>query len=237
MEVPAHDKWEYGRCRDNPNYYKQAYEELRKKIRNIVKEEFTKLTDDEIDAYGAGDFLPELEERKKINGKKGEDLDGKIAKLEVRDIKPPEHLTSAKIPNADTIEVSVPVHKKHAHTGAVNPNLVPPTSRVKEKFVAVPIVKRVIAKPGRNGYYRAVLVPENDAKYSFLAIEIAGEVSSFKTKVLSARLVSGNAEILKTVGNKISLRNIKKTGPIIIDFCIDFTEYCMMEMKYYESKK
>ncbi len=59
MEVPSHDAWEPGRCRGEEKYYNKVFEDLRRYLKNTVKECFGKVESVSMDAFGAADFLPD----------------------------------------------------------------------------------------------------------------------------------------------------------------------------------
>lgn len=58
MENPAHTAWSHNRFEKDPNLAKKIYSDLRKFMREKVKELFQQNTADVMDAVGLGDFLP-----------------------------------------------------------------------------------------------------------------------------------------------------------------------------------
>lgn len=84
MEMPAHDKWEPGRCKVNKTFYVNAYADLKKYLREKIIESFGVPQQDVEVAYGMDEFFAdtvsdgtmdiELKERKpkaKITKRKG----------------------------------------------------------------------------------------------------------------------------------------------------------------------
>ena len=53
----------------------------------------------------------------------------------------------------------------------------------------------------------------------------------------NSNLLEGNTSIKKIQGNTIYLDSVKKNDVLKIDLQLDFDEYCLLEVTYYENKK
>lgn len=78
MENPAHNEWSPERFEKNPKLAKIIYSDLRKFIREAVKENFLEEVSEIMDAVGLNDFLPNKLHTMKNGDKKSESLDTKI---------------------------------------------------------------------------------------------------------------------------------------------------------------
>lgn len=81
MENPAHDKWSEERYEKDPKLAKKIYSDLRKFIRNAIKDQFQEQITDEMDAVGLNDFLPNKSLESDQSQKKTESLNSTIKSL------------------------------------------------------------------------------------------------------------------------------------------------------------
>jgi len=92
MENPEHNQWDHDRYEKNPNLAKQIYADLRKFLRDTVREQFQEIVKDEIDAFGLNDFLPNKNLISEDSQAKVESLGGTVKSLikKEKDHKPKE---------------------------------------------------------------------------------------------------------------------------------------------------
>lgn len=81
MENPEHNQWDHDRYEKNPNLAKQIYADLRRFLRDTVREQFQENIKDEIDAFGLSDFLPNKNLISEDSQAKVESLGGTIKSL------------------------------------------------------------------------------------------------------------------------------------------------------------
>ena len=105
----------------------------------------------------------------------------------------------------------------------------------KEKVIS----KRVICLNPNSGKYKVVMVAPDKARHLKLQFSIAGEQNDFDLGVQEAVLKSatGNGRISEVKGNTVYIDNIERGERLELSVTVDFHEYCMMEVDYYESKK
>ena len=68
---------------------------------------------------------------------------------------------------------------------------------------------------------------------------ISGEQSDVALPLVAANVVSSPEGLVvkKVQDDSVFLEGIKKGAPVEMEVRIDFDNYCMMEVDYYESKK
>lgn len=86
MENPEHNKWEPKRYEDDPRLADDVFSDLRKFIRDTVKEKFQEKITDEMDAVGLSDFLPNKNLIADGTEKKKESLTTKVKTIKKKEI-------------------------------------------------------------------------------------------------------------------------------------------------------
>ena len=81
MENPAHNEWSPERYEKNPSLAKKIYSDLRKFIRETVKEKFQEQVKESMDAVGLSDFLPNKFKSSEKFITKSESLDRNIKSI------------------------------------------------------------------------------------------------------------------------------------------------------------
>ena len=83
-----------------------------------------------------------------------------------------------------------------------------------------------------------MIIPE-DAEKAKLSFDISGEQNDFDLPIVSARVISNdeNLSVERTKDNEVYLSGLKKGQRLNLEIKIDFDEYCMMGVDYYEDKK
>ncbi|MCU9614876.1 hypothetical protein OEV98_15130 [Caldibacillus lycopersici] len=105
MENPAHNEWSPERYEKNPKLAKRIYEDLRKFIRNTVKEHFQEKITDSMDATGLSDFLPNKSRLTDATAKRRETLSSTIKSI-IKKEKKQEEVLQEK-PKGTTNEVDI----------------------------------------------------------------------------------------------------------------------------------
>ncbi len=259
MEVPSHDAWEPGRCRDNKSYYEKVLKGFRKYIKDCVHECFGKIDTDTMDAIGANDFLPDKIEDNDEPKLVKNDLTSRIKRLFGKSVEPTKKKTKAlKISEieADGDEKGGsgpgdgegPPPGTGPHPGP-KPGPFPgeedgENRKTDEKgkqatYKEISVKKRLISTERKEGKYRLSFFSPVKASKAKLVFSVAGEQSDFELPIKTAEIVAAHeeTEIEKVESNTIYLNNMKKGESICIEIKVDFDSYCMMEVDYYAYKK
>lgn len=234
MEVPSHDKWEPGRCRENVKFYTGAFDDLKKYMREQVKEHFGKAASSTMDAYGASDFIPDRIDEEAEQKLQKNDLTTRIKRLLGKEKAP----VKKKVKQVELVSKEEPSgtgkSKTKGNQGSTGSQ---PGDTVGYKKVDVK--KRLACVNANSSTYKLSFLLPNKAKRGKLQFFISGEQSDVELPVVSAKILSGPAglAITKISDDSIYLDGIQKGAPVSLEVSIDFDNYCMMEVDYYESKK
>lgn len=232
MEVPSHDAWEPGRCKEDKKQLEKIYSDLRKYLREKVKENFAKAGSAQLDAFGASDFLPDKITSEEANGIVKEKLMNQIKNLLGKDMKPQKRAPRR-------VEIGVSPDEKGPNTrkgnkpgknGGIEPG-------GDKGFKFVDVKQRIICRDKNKGIYTVKYIVPHNAKRARLDFIISGEQSDYNLPIKSANVIEGNASVELIKENKLYLKNIQKSEAITLELNLDFNQYCLMEANYYESKK
>ena len=264
MEVPSHDAWEPGRCRGEEKKYSKILSELRKYLRDTVKECYGKVTTSSMDAIGASDFLPDSIKSEEEKNLKRNTLNTQVKKLVSKEIEPTKKKTKpvdVKIISMDGDENSgsgpgdsegpTPGPGPHPGPGlgpepgensGLNPGDNPgpsgkdPGDNVNYKLMNVK--KRVICSHVEKGLYLLNFIIPSTASKGKIEFTLSGEQNDFELPIMNAKVLSGKTTRIESIiKNTIFLNDLKKGERLKIQLTVDFDTYCMMEVDYYANKK
>lgn len=240
MEVPSHDAWEPGRCRENRKFYEGAFRDLKRYLKSQVIESFTKESKATIDAFGASDFLPDRIDDEGQNAIQKVDLSTRIKELLGKRTAP----TKKKVRQLDLIS-KAPREEQGEEKKKSDKKMTPPSlpkgsdegERVGYKEISVK--KRLTCTNASQGSYVLSFISPSSAKHGKIAFTLSGEQSDFDLPIQTAQIQQGqkDTKITRVVGSVIYLEGLKKGDPIKIEVGVDFDNYCMMEVDYFASKK
>lgn len=249
MEVPSHDAWEPGRCRGEERYYSNILADLRKYLRNSVKEKFGKMDSDSMDAIGASDFLPD-NIREEQQGMQTDEFSTHIKELKGRIVKPtrkrsePINLTDISMEEQTTGgDTDTGSNQKSVtgqrHTHEENPVSESGKAEDKSNYAAVDVKKRLFCTDATKGKYILNFVVPSTADKGKLVILLSGEQSDFKLPVKYAEIMTevSNTYITAIKDNVIYLKNMVMGDSLKLIINVEFDEHCMMEVDYYATKK
>ena len=280
MEVPSHDAWEPGLCKGNEKKAQSMYKDLRKYMKNQVLNAFSNPTQNEIDAFGANDFLPDLTIKsdskqtmlnifsdliKEVEGKEMNPISKPTPKPKKKkkskekgneiDIFGPYELGGADNPpsgNSNNGSSAGP-DKPGNEDGGKNigqgqgdgDNLNSTTgtaefdneSKELESYKESSIKLRSMCIDKKSGKYLNIFKVPKTCKSAKLEFNIVGEQSTSTINIKNSKILEGNTAIKKINGNVIYLDSVKKNDTLKIDLQLDFDEYCLLEVTYYENKK
>ena len=235
MEMPAHDKWEPGRCKVDKTFYENAYTDLRQYLRKKIIENFGAPQQDIEVAYGMDEFFAdaardgaldvELKERKpkaKMTKRKAR---RRRTDREIKVKEPPEDGDLDEDPRKDD--------KKDGPKKGGTTTKDPAKKKYNFKFRAVK--KRLIANNMMSGEYTlAFTIPISKSRIRLEVIGLA-ERGNYKIPVRDVRL-EGNDSTVEVEKNSIIFGPAKKGQTIAAHFSTGFQGPMMMEVNYYEAK-
>ncbi len=245
MENPQHTKWESDRFSDEPSERKVA-EKRRKALRTLLSTQVKQLAEteiaDEMDAVGAGEFIPALDDSEMADENKKESINDKVAgytKIEQVEYKQnvkgsQKILEHEALEPVDSEEGDSPLNgwggtdgdfkgkNDSKNTGIPNPNAPnssggAPTSsngETQDKVVTfVPLKVRMFLKNAGFQLYTLSFIPQYSATNATIAIYIVGEQGRSEAILKNALDLSLNEFQLD--GNKIAIGTLtanKKTS-------------------------
>ena len=238
MEMPAHDKWEPGRCKVNKTFYKNAYTDLKQYLRKKIIENFGAPQQDIEAAYGMDEFFAdaagdgalnvEIKERKPKAKMIKRKARRRRTDREIKVKEPPEEGGLDDNPRTDGKEDDP---KKDGRTTKDPAD--PAKKKYNFKFRAVK--KRLVANNMMNGEFTlAFTIPISKSRIRLEVVGLA-ERGNYKIPVHNVR-IDGNDSAVEVEKNSITFGPAKKGQTIAAHFSTGFQGPMMMEVNYYEAK-
>lgn len=238
MEMPAHDKWEPGRCKVNKTFYENAYTDLKQYLRKKIIENFGAPQQDVEAAYGMDEFFAdaagdgalnvEIKERKPKAKMIKRKARRRRTDREIKVKEPPEEGGLDDNPRTDGKEDDP---KKDGRTTKDPAD--PAKKKYNFKFRAVK--KRLVANNMMNGEFTlAFTIPISKSRIRLEVVGLA-ERGNYKIPVHNVR-IDGNDSAVEVEKNSITFGPAKKGQTIAAHFSTGFQGPMMMEVNYYEAK-
>lgn len=238
MEMPAHDKWEPGRCKVNKTFYENAYTDLKQYLRKKIIENFGAPQQDIEAAYGMDEFFAdaagdgalnvEIKERKPKAKMMKRKARRRRTDREIKVKEPPEEGGLDDNPRTDGKEDDP---KKDGRTTKDPAD--PAKKKYNFKFRAVK--KRLVANNMMNGEFTlAFTIPISKSRIRLEVVGLA-ERGNYKIPVHNVR-IDGNDSAVEVEKNSITFGPAKKGQTIAAHFSTGFQGPMMMEVNYYEAK-
>lgn len=238
MEMPAHDKWEPGRCKVNKTFYENAYTDLKQYLRKKIIENFGAPQQDIEAAYGMDEFFAdaagdgalnvELKERKPKAKMIKRKARRRRTDREIKVKEPPEEGGLDDNPRTDGKKDDP---KKDGRT--TKDPAGPAKKKYNFKFRAVK--KRLVANNMMNGEFTlAFTIPISKSRIRLEVVGLA-ERGNYKIPVHNVR-IDGNDSAVEVEKNSITFGPAKKGQTIAAHFSTGFQGPMMMEVNYYEAK-
>lgn len=238
MEMPAHDKWEPGRCKVNKTFYENAYTDLKQYLRKKIIENFGAPQQDIEAAYGMDEFFAdaagdgalnvELKERKPKAKMIKRKARRRWTDREIKVKEPPEEGGLDDNPRTDGKKDDP---KKDGRTTKDPAD--PAKKKYNFKFRAVK--KRLVANNMMNGEFTlAFTIPISKSRIRLEVVGLA-ERGNYKIPVHNVR-IDGNDSAVEVEKNSITFGPAKKGQTIAAHFSTGFQGPMMMEVNYYEAK-
>ena len=236
MEMPAHDKWEPGRCKVNKTFYENAYTDLKQYLRKKIIENFGAPQQDIEAAYGMDEFFAdaagdgalnvELKERKPKAKMIKRKARRRRTDREIKVKEPPEEGGLDDNPRTDDKKDDP---KKDGRTTKDPAD--PAKKKYNFKFRAVK--KRLVANNMMNGEFTlAFTIPISKSR---IRLEVVGLAERGNYKIHNVR-IDGNDSAVEVEKNSITFGPAKKGQTIAAHFSTGFQGPMMMEVNYYEAK-
>lgn len=241
MEVPSHDAWGPGRCREDREVCAGALRDLKKYLKEQVLRNFGKANSASIDAFGASDFLPDRIDAPGQRGLEKSDLSAGIKELVGKEVAPGRK----RARQLGLIAGGPPQEAGGARGRGGSPRAsssLPGGDREggRTGYKKIDVKKRLTCRDVSKGMYVLDLISPSSAKYGKMVFALSGEQSELDLPVRAVQLQGGGsrAKIVKTAGNTVYLQDLTKGAPLRLGFQVDLDGYyCMMEVDHFASKK
>lgn len=238
MEMPAHDKWEPGRCKVNKTFYENAYTDLKQYLRKKIIENFGAPQQDIEAAYGMDEFFADAAGDGALNVEiKEQKPKAKMIKRKARrrrtdrEIKVKEPLEEGGLDDNPRTDAKKDDPKKDGRTTKDPAD--PAKKKYNFKFRAVK--KRLVANNMMNGEFTlAFTIPISKSRIRLEVVGLA-ERGNYKIPVHNVR-IDGNDSAVEVEKNSITFGPAKKGQTIAAHFSTGFQGPMMMEVNYYEAK-
>lgn len=234
MEMPAHDKWEPGRCKVNKTFYENAYTDLKQYLRKKIIENFGTPQQDVEAAYGMDEFFADAAG------------DGALD-IELKERKPKAKMTKRKVRRRRTdreVKVKEPLEESgldddpRADDKQDDPKKGETTTKDPDKkynFKFRAVKKHLIANNMMNGEYTlAFTIPISKSRVRLEVVGLA-ERGTYKIPVRNVQ-IEGNDSAIAVEKNSFTFGPAKKGQTIAAHFSTGFQGPLMMEVNYYEAK-
>ncbi len=250
METPQHNNWEPDR-HSNPKEAKKKRASLYKYLKDTILNKASETVTDEIDAVGAGEFIPDSEDidiKNSENTKEAISNEIKTISLEKIKIYKSTGNSSKKGNYFDEIDGSGTLtddeilegfqpRKNNSSTSSFNSKNSGGKSGegndiVNEKIIVVPLKMRLVAS---NSINKLNFVVDRDIDEAIIEFKIAGEDRTTSPKIDEA--FDSNRNLLSVSENKVFLNNIKENENNSILFTLKEKENYCMEVLIYGNKK
>lgn len=254
MESPQHNKWEPGRYEEKSNEAKRKISKLYRWMKTKISELAAGGNEEEIDAEGMGELIPDLIENVNNKGSEKEetitdeikDWDFKMSEKrpskikETEDYKGQENMVMGEGSFTDDGEYEGAKDPENGTNNDNNGNIGTGKANLGNGNVQILSYKevkkykvRLFLLNNKKRKYILLLKPDKDYTNCYLGIKIAGEQSNLNVNVLNAQI--NDTTDLECRENIIYLPNIKHNSKNKILFSLEDDEVYSLEVKLYES--
>ncbi|GAB6256931.1 hypothetical protein [Peribacillus sp. N1] len=266
MENPAHDKWIPKRYEENQNLADKIYSDLRRFLRDSVKDTFQQNTTDSMNAVGLSDFLPNRNLLEEDGTQKLESIETRVKSIGIKEIeKKPSK--KAKSRGNDLTKTEEQILGEFGITDGEESGHVPGKGRsgggdgggttepggdktidpdkggnvgIKEeeatKSVPVKNQQKYACANKKAGQYRFAITSQKAITKGELKFKVLGEQNEFDLPIVQARFADNGIVVDSISDNTIRFSSTAKTKSLNVDIEIDYSDYCVMEVSVYEVK-
>lgn len=260
METPSHDKWveTSSPCKGNEKKYRKMRKGLYSYIKKQIQDSFGYEIKDEIDVFGASEFLPDSQHGKEDSDHKSVFLPGiKGGELKImKPVTPTLSKPASVLSNDDDDDDGGMTGGNSPSGGAGGASGTGSNGGNRKRggrggkggkgkrlsFKTVPLADvRSYCKDAEQGEFIVSFHIPHTAKQAKLKFNVAGEQSAFPVAIKDVKVVAGKscAKIENTERNEdnyILLNDVKVGHPLKLDVKLDFDEFCLLEVIYSEAK-
>lgn len=265
MENPAHNAWLSNRFEENPKLGEKIFSDLRKFIRDTVKETYHQEVSDTMNAIGLSDFLPN---KSMIDGKGGEKIESIKAKTKFIDVKEIRQKPTSVSKSTDIEKTPEQMlgefdfsegelggnsdGKKIGQGGGIpDNNITDPggtndidrdskgevdsTEKSLLKTLHIQSKQRYSCVDKEIGEYRFMLLPQKKIEKGQIKFKLIGEQSNFDLPIKAVSFNNPEISVEKISGNTIHFINPNKSTSLDLNIQIEYSNYCVMEAGVYEN--
>lgn len=251
LENPEHTEWQPDRAA-KPFEAKQLIKSINDYMKKCLEELVEQGPQNEIDAVGVANFIPDTPEKEKDQNRE-EAVSDNVLGIEKRIINLKFIPDTISVDNgnddaeraADAMEGGD--YTDWIHTDPVNPPIYPPRPPQPVDYVdgnkkTINISKEI--KPSKficicsnpdEGKYMIDFIPSVDSDNGSLNFYLSGETEAYKAPIVKASQIGG-AE-LTVNGNVLTGLTFRNGQHIRINLQLNHKDYCSMEVKAYVNKK
>lgn len=251
LENPEHTEWQPDRAA-NPFEAKQLIKSLNDYMKKCLEELVEQGSQNEMDAVGVGNFIPDTPDDEK-NQNKEEAISDTVLEIEKRviDRKYIPDIVSVENGDDESEKKVDPVDGEFdedwVHEEPKNPPIDPPRPPQPADYVdgtekAASTPKEI--KPSKfmficnnpdEGKYMVDFIPSEDSDNGTLSFFLSGETEAYKAELVSASQIGGSGLIIRD--NSVTGLRFEKGQHIRMNLQITHKDYCSMEVKAYVNKK
>lgn len=253
MENPQHNNWESDRFSEDEKQKKKA-EKIKKSLFKFIKSKILEIGKstvlDETDAFGVGEFIPDIDVSTGKEKNKTEAINN-----EIKNYTPIEKLKKIKVDKgAQIIEdtnvesedlgfgnidsdgnllTTVYEHGNGSHTGENNEKedgrgklSYEGQTPMKNPVLIKPLKLRIFMSDSINKTYKLTFTTDKSAKNAYIEISLSGEQINTNVEVRDAKFLNGM--ILMHKSNRIFIGDIEKNNSYSVLYSIKYNEMCSM---------
>ncbi|KYD22007.1 hypothetical protein [Caldibacillus debilis] len=264
MENPSHTEWSPERYEKNPKLAKKIYADLKKFIREAVKEHFQEKITDSMDAIGLNEFLPNSNFAPQGSSKRIETLDLRVKDIVVREVsrrssfdRPNKGVHITEIEKQLAGEYGIDTHGDRGGSGLgshsgnhgsgagvaqpFGSNTLNQDGKLDKKKELSQSMKRINIKQKyiclnkNNGEYRFFIRPEKSIRKGRLEFIGVGEQSNYPIHIDYVYIHNPDVVIEKQGSDYVQMVFNKPTHHFTVDLKINITDFCVIEAGLYEN--
>lgn len=250
MEVASHDKWVPAACKDKREKDKltDMYGDLRRLLRNIVRETMVNNSDELVDAFGVNEFLPSDNSNSMDGSSLKEKLLGVPSVKNEKDVSPAERRNHKREggensglvirPGGESAGRRFRVRKKSGKGGNSSSTSSGISVGLEKGFqnLSTSVKQSLVCLDRQNGKYLYQFISPSNKKEK-LSFYLNGEQFDARLEIEEIGIMDGAVNVVAGQGNTVILTGLRKGKLVRLNIKIPFDQYCKLEVEHYEAKK
>lgn len=265
MENPAHNAWLSNRYEKNPKLGEKIFADLRKFIREKVKETYHQEVADTMNAIGLSDFLPNKYMLEGKNGEQVESIKSNVKSFEVKKINRESNNLSD---SADMEKIFEQLKgdaglsdgeyggngegQKNGEGGTLPDNAatdlggsndidsdskgdIDMDNKTSPKSTPVQIIQKYACLSKETGEYKFMLIPHKKVEKGYIKFKLIGEQNTFDLPIKNVFFKDQDIRVDSFSKNTIYFTNPKMKESFDLQLQIEYSDYCVMEAGVYEN--